>query len=182
MENIPLASFDALPSQEEVEAARARLAALWAACQTPSAGRPFLVVTPSGMPHRAQIATWLAERGVRWGQPLPLPDWAGASTALYCRSFADERLQVALVFEALWRRSVPSLAAEVWPLAGRAELASVAALKDELRTLLGIRRYRVALPGLTIPTPGQVVRLQPLHAPDLDRYRREWCILSQLLA
>lgn len=41
----------------------------------------------------------------------------------------------------------------------------------------GTLRLRLSLPGVTLRTPGQIVRLQALHVPDLDT----WQIASRLL-
>ena len=149
----------------EVKRLRQRVAALREGIQDAPPAPPFFVVTPLGLSHRPQLLRLLAEHRIQIAQQTQVPDWAAAATPLYVRTLEDERLRVALCFEALWRMVAPAQAAEIWELADTASYTRLTQVKHTIREKLGILRFQLILPGITIRTPGQIVRLQPLPLP-----------------
>jgi hypothetical protein len=170
-----------VPSAAEIEQVRRRLHTFRPAPPDGLEAQPFLVITPLGMPWREVIAQSLVELGIAIAGRTPIADWSTASTLVYARTDDDERLRVALAFEWLWRALSPSMQAERWDLANPADLPRLIAAKAPLRARVGTLCQRVSLPGVTLRTPLQVVRLQALHVPDLETVAVESHILRALL-
>jgi hypothetical protein len=172
--------FPQAPSNAEVAQVRQRLHACRNAPQSGLEPRPFLLITLLGMPMREQIAQGLTELGIALGARTPLDDWPTAATLIYTRTDDDERLRVALAFERLWRSLSLSQQAERWDLADPADFPRLIAAKESLRSRVGTLRLRLSLPGATLRTPGQIVRLQALHVPDPDTWAAESRLLDTL--
>jgi hypothetical protein len=172
----------AAASPEAVACAARRVAAVQAGWWEAREAEPFLIVTPLGLARSEQIARMLAELGIRAARRATITDWATAATPIYVRTLDDERLRVALAFEAIWRMIAPGQPAELWAVADWEGFARLAAAKNAIRARLGILRFRIHLPGITIRTPDQIVRLQPLHVPDPAALIREAHILNHILA
>lgn len=151
---------------EELARLRSWLRGIRAAARTAPAPRPFLVVTPIGRPLIDPLTRWLDEHHIRVGQRTVIHNWARASTALYAKTDDDERLRVALGFEALWQSISLSLTAERWDVAEIEAFLRLAADKPALRSRLGTLYFYLHLPSVTLRTPHQVVRLQAVHVPD----------------
>ena len=151
---------------EELIRLRGWLQSLRAAARTAPAARPFLVVTPLGLPLGEHITRWLDDHHIRITQRAIIPNWAQASTALYAKTDDDERLRVALGFEALWQSISLSLTAERWDVAEIEAYRRLAAEKHNLRSRLGTLHFHLHLPTVTLRTPHQLVRLQAVHVPD----------------
>ena len=176
-----LVRFETLASDEEVERTRRWVRALRMGCAGASEAQPCCVVTPLGLAQRAEIERVLAERGLDAWEAAPIADWASAATPIYAKTLDDERLRVALCYEALWRMASPLQLAELWTFADPAALGALTEAKHAIRAAIGVCRYRVSLPGITIATPGQVVQLHPVHVPDLAHLAEERCLLRQLV-
>lgn len=142
--------------------------------------RPFLVITPLGMPLRDEIAQRLAGAGIAPGRREAIANWPSASTILYVRTDTDERLRVALAFERLWRAIGLAQRAERWDLSDSRDLRTLITLKRQLHAQLGTVRCRLSIPGVVLRTPGQVVHLQGLHVPDPDTFEDESSALDAL--
>jgi hypothetical protein len=163
-------------SAAEIEGLRQRWRVLHADL-TNGEGRPFLIVTPLGLPLQDLVAGMLAQHSVEVVRRTPVASWPDTSSMLYARTDTDERLRVALVFERLWRAISLSEGAERWDLRRRDDLARLATLKHQFHQALGMVQVRVVAPDVTIRTPDGLVRLRALHVPDGDAVDRE----SQLL-
>jgi hypothetical protein len=150
----------------EIEAVRRRLRMLRSTAPVDDTRRAFLVVTPLGMPHRTDIAATLASAGIALAQRTTIDDWPRCSTFVYPRCEDDERLRVAIVFERAWQATGLSQRGERWELARASDLATLSRLKAGLRARFGTVRLRIAAPGVSIPTPNQTIRLQPIHVPE----------------
>ena len=170
-------------SLEEVERTRQRVAALREGMQDAPPASPFFVVTPLGLAQRSQLLRLLADYQIQITQQTLVPDWATAATPIYVRTLDDERLRVALCFEALWRMAAPAQPAEIWQLTDIASYTRLTQVKYAIREALGsIQKFQLICPGVTIRTPGQIVRLQPLHVPDPEELKAEAYLLKQLSA
>jgi hypothetical protein len=145
-----------------------------------SVPQPFLILTPLGMTRREEIYRWLLSRGYSILQRTPIPDWSTASTYLYVRTLEEERLRVAAAFERLWRSAFPSMQAEWWQLESIAALERLGKEKTELRACMGTLLFRLHVPDLSLRSPGQAVRLQVVHVPDLIHLPLEAAILEAL--
>jgi hypothetical protein len=138
---------------------------------------PFLVLTPLGMPMRDAIASWLVENGYTVVRRIPIPDWPGTAASIYPRALDDERLIVALAFEALWRSNFPRPDGEQWQLGDAGQIQRLNVEKHILRARCGLRRFKVLTPTVTFRAS-----LQALHVPDPDRYLQEAAILASALS
>lgn len=172
--------FDATPSQAAIVVTRERWRESRRHLTSGQPVRPFIVITPLGMPMRDRIQQALARAGVTVAGRRDIPDWPTASTLLYAKSDGDERLTVALAFEALWRAVVLDRRAQRWDLAGRDDLARAITAKPALHEQLGIVRVHLGIPGVTMANDG-VVRLRALHMPDVDRVDDESRLLDGIV-
>jgi hypothetical protein len=165
---------------EDLERARQRWRRIRLGRGRPEASRPFLLITPLGMPLREQLAQALAAARITIADRTAIHDWPTASTQVYARTDDDERLRVALAFEQLWRSISLSQDAERWDLADASDLGRLVGLKDALHQQLGTVRFRLSVPGVTLRTPHQAVRLHAFHVPDPHAFAAESQVLDAL--
>jgi hypothetical protein len=141
---------------------------------------PCCVVTPLGLPHAGSILRLCDSAGLGPVERRTICDWPRRSIAVYARSLDDERLQVALAFEALWQMSAVSGDAELWLFPACRDQRRVVAVKAAVRQAVGSRRIRVELPDIALRSPHQVAQLHSIHVPDLDRLAWEHAVLLGL--
>lgn len=172
-------TFASAPSAEAIAATRERWASYHESMHVSGPARPFVIVTPLGLAERDRIDQLFDELGVAVVARHPVPDWPAASTLLYARTDGDERLTVALAFEALWRAIVLDARAERWDLSGMDDFTRVVGAKPALHARLGIVRVRLEIPAVQIANDG-IVRLRALHVPDPERLETESRLLDLL--
>jgi hypothetical protein len=174
-------TFARASTPEEVDAARRRWRACHARVHTASPARPFLVVTPLGLPCRNMIDELLTQQQIAIDRRTLIHDWPSVSTLVYARTDDAERLRVALMFERLWKATTLCRSAERWDVTTRADLIRLIALKPRLQEALGTVEFRVSVPDLAVRSPGRVVHLRAIHVPDLDAFENESRILDELM-
>ncbi len=165
-------------AESEIERVRRQLRALRSATPAGSAGHAFLVVTPLGMPRRADIEAALSQADITVARRTVIDDWPRCSTFVYPRTEDDERLRVAIVFERAWRAIGLSQTGERWELSRESDLDRLSRLKGGLRARLGTVRVRVVAPDVSIPTPNHMIRLQAIHAPEPAAASYEWHMMD----
>ena len=148
-----------------------------AALATPPA-RPFLIVTPAGLPLRDRISDLLSSHDIPVTSRQALPDWPRTSTLLYARTPDDERLSVALAFERLWKAMSLVTCAERWDLRSADDHVRLSLLKRALNQALGTISVHVELPGVALRTSGSTAHLRAIHVPDAADVARESRILD----
>lgn len=153
-------------TQLDLENARNWLSKLRAGLPQARAPRPFLLITPYGMALRERIMEMLGARHIPIGRRMRIADFPRASTAIYAKTLDDERLRVALGFEALWRAVSISQTGERWDIENPEDYARMTAARAKMRTALGQRKFKMHIPGIKLRTPAQIVRLQAFHVPD----------------
>lgn len=126
-----------------------------------SAARPFLLVTPLGMPARARLHGALAASAIDVRYRTLLPGWPAAATRLYARSPGDEDVCRGAAYEQAWRsRFEPQ--AEVWALDGPVGYMRLLVAKYDLRERFramrldvdsGAGRLRIKLHSFHVPDP-----------------------------
>lgn len=132
--------------------------ALQLAFSTP---RPFMIVTPLGMPARVRLRTALAAIGAQTRYRATVPDWAAAATPLYVRSLDEEDLARGTAYELAWRsRFEPR--AEVWAFGGLPDYERLLAVKYSIRERFRSIRRHVGLGGRGTLR----IQLHPFHVPD----------------
>ncbi len=147
--------------------------------QTPEP-RPFLLISPYGVALREELMELLAAQIISIGQRVHISDWPRASIAIYAKTLEEERLRVALGFEALWRSVSLTQAGERWDLATPEDYPRLMGVRVDLRTVLGTRRFQVQFPGVRLRSQG-IVRLQAFHVPDLDSLGEESRLIDAYL-
>jgi hypothetical protein len=179
--SIPEISLPYEPSLAELEAMRQRVRAIHSAAVEQTEVRPFLLVTPLGLAVRPRLEALLAERGLVIAERIGIGDWAAASAILYSRTDDDERMRVALGFDALWRAISLLQQAERWNLADPSAFAQLVREKHAIRAALGTLRFRAHIPRVVLRSAGQIVRLQAIHVPDLDKVAAESRLLDVMV-
>jgi hypothetical protein len=175
------ARFEQPATASEIDGIRER----WCAAQNLAAGaappRPFLIVTPLGIPLRDRIGQLLADAHIPITGRTRISRWPCVSTFIYARTDDEERLRVALAFEHLWRAIILSEEAERWDLPSRDDLAHLIELKAQVHAVLGTVGIRLSLPGVIVRTHDRTVHLRVLHVPDLDTFEHESRLLDALV-
>lgn len=172
-----LMRFEQPPDPRDLATVRAAWRQLHRDIDEAAVGHPFVVATPLGLAIEPAVSSALAAAGVEVVSRHAIDDWPRTSTFIYARTDDDERLTVALAFEQTWRSVSLLRRAEVWALGGAADLARAIALKPHLHQCLGTVQLRLELPGISLPTPRQQIRLRAVHVPDVDRVDVEWQLL-----
>lgn len=174
-----LLRLDADPPASVLAAFAARLRAQRARALRSGTGaghpapRPFLALTPLGLPHRAVFEGLLDELDIRTEERVELPDWAAQSTLLYVRSFDALRLVKAWMFEELWRARFPSQSAWIWFLSGPETYRKLIQCKPRIRDGMHLTcRVGVALPCVSF-----TAHLHPFHVPDPEHWRLDCAYL-----
>jgi len=166
----------------EITAVRARRQAARNRLPPLPTARPFIAITPFGLYWREEIALFLSAHGISIRSRHVIADWPAASTLLYVHDDSDERLQVALAFEAAWRATGLPMRGERWDIDGVQQLAQASELKASIHERLGSIRLHLELPGVTFHTPGGDVRLRAFHVPDVGFVDLESRMLDALEA
>ena len=168
-------------SSSELDRTKQWLIKLRAVISQVPAPRPFLLVSPHGMDCRERLSALLAERCISIVQRVHIPNWPRASIAVYAKILSEEKLRVSLGYEALWNAISDIKDGERWDLAAPEDHLRLIEARSSLRFRLGMLRYRVQFPGVKLHSPGQVVRLQAFHVPDLEYAEEESRILDAYL-
>ncbi|MEQ1910372.1 MAG: hypothetical protein ABMA15_16240 [Vicinamibacterales bacterium] len=171
-------SLDA--DQAELSETRRWLRAAHARARQVQSARPFLVITPLGLPNRPEIRDWLAREGVQVTGRHHIPDWPRVSTAVYARTDDDERLLVARAFERAWRAGCVDAAAERWDLGGDDDIERVRGFKSALRSTLDTVPVRMASAALRLSTGDGLAHLRAVHVPDRAHVDMESRLLDAL--
>jgi MoaA/NifB/PqqE/SkfB family radical SAM enzyme len=141
--------------------------------------RPFVLVTPLGVPVCEQLQIELDQFGVRVTKKTRLKQWRLTAALLYGdrRRPAVEREQISSAYDRLWRAETALDEAEQWELASVEDLQRALTVKAEVRRRLGAtRQFQLQDRGLEKRT----VRLNPIHVPDVDRWEWEGQLLAEL--
>ena len=138
--------------------------------------RPYLLVTPLAMGHRAWLADELARRGVAVAARAAIRDWPRAATFVYLRSSTAESLLRAYAFEQLWRARCPAARGECWYLARERDHHALVRLKPAIRARLPSAGALVRLPQFTFRAG-----LHAVHVPDPGDLAREYVRLQWAL-
>jgi hypothetical protein len=152
--------------QAEISETRRWLRAAHAQARHVSSVRPFLVVTPLGLPRRLEICDWLTREGVVVTARHLIANWPRVSTAVYARTDDDERLLVARAFERAWREGCANGAAERWDLGTECDVERVRTFKHALRSTLDTVSVHVTSATLTLGTGDGLAHLRAVHVPD----------------
>lgn len=158
------------PAAAELAALRRRLAEVrLRAGLAPAVGCTFLVIAPSGLPHRSALTATLAALDVRVRWRLTLPGWAGVASAIRVAETAPspDRLRAALLFEGAWRALFPADRGEAWALASPRDHALLAREKRRIRARMEPLRVDFGLPGMAPRL------LTPFHLADPEEAEAE---------
>ena len=172
-------SLDAV--QAELSETRRWLRAAHAQARHIPSARPFLVITPLGLPGRPAIGDWLAREGVAVTRRHHIPDWPRVSTAVYARTDDDERLLVARAFERAWRAGCADGTAERWDLGSEHDIERVRGFKRALRSTLDTVCVRLASATVTLGTGDGLAHLRAVHVPDRAHADLESRLLDALV-
>jgi hypothetical protein len=166
----------------EIERVRQQLRRLRSAVPDAERPRPFLVITPLGMPHRAGIEAVLSGADIALAGRTVIDDWPHCSMFVYPRTEDDERLRVAILFERAWRSIGLAPQGERWELARAADLDRLSRMKAGLRARFGTVRMQVVAPDVSIPTPNHTISLHAIHVPEPGAADYEGHVLEGAIA